>query len=216
MPGNYRKRYPTKKRAYKRRTYKKPGWGSTAMKALKLATKVAGFVNTEFKYVETNVSQQVILNTGTIDAGICVPAQGITVNEREGDSIKIKNITFEGAWYRNGQDEICRIIVFIDKENEVINPDDFLENVNTDTAVFSNKNQNNKFDSKTLWDAKFTLTTDHPLARFKKIIKVDQHMHFLAGATTVSNNCIKILFINQAVSTGAKVTYHTHTTYVDN
>jgi len=216
--NSYRKpRYNRRPKRYMRRGPREASWAQVAQKALKTAKWVAGIVNAEYKYVERDTTAFALDFNGAIDANLAVIPQGSDVNEREGDSIKIKNMTFEGAFtVGSAGPEIVRMIVFIDKQNEINSVADYLEATGNAVAVFSNKNQNLKFNSNVLLDRKFTLSSQTPIHRFKNVIKINKHMHFVAGATTATNNYIKLLVIGQYAANGATITYHSHITYIDN
>lgn len=187
------------------------------MKALRLATKVAGFVNTEFKYYENESMGNIITYNGVIFPNLCIPAQGVTVNQREGDSIKAKTMTMQGTVLLNSTAvEIVRIIVFVDKMNTITTPTQFWEDIGSTLSVLSNKNQDNKYNTKILCDKSFTVDTYHPLHKFKFVCKIDRHIHFTAGTTTITDNDIKMFVIGQTVTNGSFFSYHSHISYVDN
>lgn len=133
-----------KKRTYRRkRTYKKRNtantWGNTAKKALKVAMGVARLINAESKHVDTLQNAQNIDFNGTI-VSLCVPPQGVGSDERTGDSIKIQNCTIRGVINRNGADCVVRMILLWDKDGDIVNPNNFLENVGSVFAVISPSN----------------------------------------------------------------------------
>lgn len=213
-----------KKRNRAKKTFKKKSYSRTrgrtgvlayAKKALKVASYVAKQINAEYKYTE-------LANTGVVSSNaggfytLCQPAQGNLVNQRSGDSIKMKTLTLEGSVARNTNDEIFRLIIFIDKEMSVTTTGSFWENPSDPQCVFSDKNQDNKFKTKVLYDRKFTVSTYQPLHRFNIVLKVPYHVHFQAGTSTIENNGLRLFMVSQQGTTGALFTFHAHTTYLDN
>jgi len=204
-----------RKRRYKKRSTKKAGWGNTALKALRLATKVAGMVNTEYKHYDYNVfaTQQTMTPVSAVT--LCAPPQGVAVFERTGDSIKVKNLTLRGMWSRNGFDEVVRVMVYIDKENNINTGAQMLIYNGTTNAVFSPKLDDNKYDTKILWDQEYRLTTDNPIAKFEKVIRIDRHLHFDINSATVDRNAVKMMLWTQN-ALSANFQCHARTTFVDN
>lgn len=213
----YKKKYSRKSYKPRRRFYKKKsgGWMNMAKKAFNLASKVAAVVNTEYKQLDTNITLADHTYNGTI-VNLCNPAQGTAVNQRTGDSIKMKNLTFRGECARNAQDEVMRLIVFIDKENTINAGSDLLQSVGNSNAPFSPKKDNNKFDTKVLLDRTYRLTPDTSLLKVDFVLKLNQHLHFDAGSQTVDKNALKLAVFTQVATGGAKLAYYTRVTYVDN
>lgn len=214
----YRRR-PAKRRVYRSRarTRGKTGFLSTAAKALRIATRVASMVNVEYKYIETDVTGSVCNYNGNIFDALCLPPQGNSVNQREGDSIKMKNLTIEGTLYRNTIDEIVRIIIFLDKDDTITNPASFWEGIGAPNVVLADKNQDNKFKTKVLMDKMFTITSMFNLKKFKWVVPINTHLHFEKGsATDVTNNQLKMIVFSQAATNGSFLSYHSHVSYVDN
>jgi hypothetical protein len=215
MPYSRRRtnrRYP-KKRYTKRRTNT---WGSMAAKALKTANYVARLINAESKYFETNSTGITPTYNGTY-ISLCTPAQGAGASAREGDSIKLKNFTFRGQLVNNAATESVRLIVVLDKENKLSTGSDLLRVTGDTTAIFSDKNIDNKYDNKILWDKTFHLdSTNHTSIPIKFTLKLGFHTHFVATTNTITNNALKIFIISQAATNSPLFRYNTITTYVDN
>jgi len=215
----YTKRY--KKRNYRKRSYKKKSgtnWGSVAKTALKTAKWVAGLVNAEYKYWDVSPSLPISSTySGYLTGPLCAPPQGIDVESRTGDSIKMVNMTLRMLLNYNGSNyENIRIIILHDKENSVANVSDFLDITGTAMAVLSPKNQNNQYDTKTIYDKTFGLNANRPQILIEKVFKLDLHTHFQASTTTVKNNAIKMIVIGQQVSGGSTFQYFSKITYLDN
>lgn len=209
---SYRKN-PTKKRYYRKRGN---SWFGIAKKALSTAKYVAGLVNSEYKLEDNSAANQNTTWSGTISGNLCAPGQGTSANQREGDSIKMKNLTLRAEFARNGVDELVRLIVFIDKENNMSIGSDVLKTTASSLGVFSPKNDNNRYDTKILYDKEFKITSNYPIVKIDKVIKIDMHQHFSEGTTTGVNNVIKMLWIGQEQTTGTNFSYYTRMTYIDN
>lgn len=215
------KRY---KRAFKKRRKQAPGFlqkgVGIAKKAYKIAKFVAGAINVEYKYFINGSSLTANTWNGNI-VSLLYPSQGVAANERVGDSIKMKDLVIRGEWNRNVAgltSEVCRVIVFIDKEGLITLGSQLLETTGTYGSVYSQKNENNRYLTKTLYDRSFVVNnTDNQQRFFKIILKgLNHHVHFLTGLNTVRNNEIKIATFCQSASNGSQFTYISRFTYVDN
>lgn len=212
------KKYGMRKRTVRRKRYNKKaatGWKNLAYKAFKTAKFVAGLVNAEAKYFEANLTATAQTYNGQI-VPLCYPSQGIAVNQREGDSIKMKNLTIRGDIVFNGtKSETVRLIIFNDKENQATTAGDILEYTGSSLSVYSGKNPNLRFDSKILYDKTFIIDANTPIRKFDVVLKIGLHVNFAAGTTTINNNALKILIIGQNAS-GSLVQFISKTTYLDN
>lgn len=212
------KRRASKKMYRKKRSYrkKKTNWGNLAYKAFKTAKWVAGLVNAESKYYEATAIATASTYTGAL-IPLCYPAQGVGASQREGDSIKLKNLTIRGEFVFNGTNaENTRLIIFNDKENASTTAGDILEYTGSAVSVYSGKNPNLRFDTKILYDKTFTLDSSNPIRRFDIVLKCGWHTNFAAGTTTIENNSLKLLFIGQQAAAGATLSFIAKTTYIDN
>lgn len=216
----YRPRYSStgyvKRNRQRNYSYKGNTYIDYAKKALKVATYVAGLVNAETKYSTYDVVGTAVTNTGSI-LELFNPPQGVGADQREGDSVKTKNITIRGNIYNGaiaGANTIVRTIYFIDKENNITSAADLLQLTGTANAPFSEKNENNKYDTKILYDKTYTTSTYTPIKTFDDVIQLDAHVHFEAGTTTVDNNAIKVCIISDTA--GAVYSLHSRVTYMDN
>lgn len=213
----YGKRKPRRK--FTRRPQNK--WGNAlavAKQALKTATWVAGMVNAESKHFDYTVSAATANYTGTI-VTLCEPAQGISDSQREGDSIKMQNLTFRANIARVA-DDIVRLIIFFDKTNIITTGAMMLENNGTALAVLSGKEEDNKFNSKILYDRTFVLTgANTSNYKIDKVIKINQHVQFAEASTTIKTGALKMLIIGSyANASGNNATYNvvSRCTYLDN
>lgn len=215
----FRKTYGRKtyyRRRYKKKNYNKSGWGNTARKALKIASTVAKMVNAETKYLDINLSPTASTYNGAIIT-LCNPTQGTNVNQREGDSIKMKNLTLRAQFKQNGTvQESIRMILFIDKQNNINACSDLLAAVGVSNAIYSPKLEVNKFDSKILWDKTYIISTDSPIKEIERVIKIGYHEQFVASSATLATNALKIAFISQSSLAGTTYAFYSRVTYYDN
>lgn len=218
-----------KKRVFRRKVYPKrkrkiikrgTNWGSVAKTALKTAKWVASIVNTEYKYNIVSSSLTSVGWTGTLWT-LCDPSQGVGATQRTGDSIKIKNIDLRGVIDFNigmNTPETIRIIIFNDKLNKVTAASDFLQYTGVYLATESDKNEDNKYNTKTIYDKRFAISANKPQANFKIDLKIDLHQHYTVGTTTITNNAIKMLVISQNPigANNNKISFISRSSYVDN
>lgn len=187
-----------------------------AKKALKMANYLSSIINVEYKYWEADQAFTANYN-GTL-TNICAPTQGVSVIQREGDSMKMKTcqLTGEITGGSNGP-EVVRIMIFIDKEGLIAGTgSSLLENTASASVVRSSLNQDNRNDVNVLVDESFAMDTYHPIAIFNYVVSVETHQHFLAGSANVKNNGLTCAVFSQFATNSPVVAYHSHTTYVDN
>ena len=213
---NYRRRY--KKRVYKKKSRSTMGnVASIAKTAFKTAKWVAGIINAEYKYQEASVSSQVPTWNGTLYT-LCTPAQGSGATGRNGDSIKMKALTLRGLidFNTSGLAEMVRLIIFIDKQNVVTTGAQMLQYTGVYMATNSPKNEGNKFDTKILYDKCFPVSLYKPQYKFETVIKLNSHVHFAAGTSTIENGALKMLFISQSPVNSPRFSFISRVTFVDN
>lgn len=215
----YTKRYRRYRKTYKRRP-KRSGtnWGSVAKTALKTAKWVAGLVNAEYKYWDVSPSLPIASTfNGYITGPLCAPPQGVDVESRTGDSIKMVNLTMRLLFQYNGANfENIRVIIFRDKENSIVNVSDYLDITGSIMSVLSPKNQINQYDTKTIFDKTYAISENRPQVLVEKVFKLDMHEHFQASTTNVKNNAIKMIIIGQQATAGTLFNYFSKITYLDN
>lgn len=211
--NNYRRKTYRKKRYYKK---KSTNWGNVASKALKTAKWVAGLVNAEYKFYDDVVTGTVTNYNGTLLNNMLTIPQDVTANGRTGDSVKLKNMTWRFEIKQGSHEEVVRIILFIDKEDSTSGVNQLLQLVGSSMGVYSPKNENNKFNTKILFDKEFKVTNEYPIYKFEKVVKLDYHLNFDAGTTTITNGVLKIALISQNISGGATYSHYSRITYLDN
>lgn len=214
------KRRRTFKRRPRRTNKRRTGvnWGSLAKTALKTAKWVAGLVNAEHKYYDVSPSLPIASSyNGYLTGPLCAPPLGTDAESRTGDSIKMSNMTLRMVINYNGTNyENVRVIIFLDKLNTILTVANYLDTVGLATAVLSPKNQNTQYDSKTIMDRTFAISSNRPQQIIKRVFKLNLHEHFQASTTTVKNNAIKMIVIGQQAGAGATFQYFSKITYLDN
>lgn len=175
-------------------------------------------MNAEKKYQENSVAGLSVDNAGQFSI-LCAPSQGVGASQREGDSCKMDTLTLRGNMFMTSSQNMVRMLIILDKENQITAGTDLLQFATTSNAVFSPKTQNTRFDSKILLDRLFKIDLQHPQQSFQITIKVPFHINFIAGTTTIADNALKIVFFSQTpVAAGGEpqVNYISRVTYLDN
>jgi len=216
--GGYKKKWNKKQYPKKNESNTLGNIASIASTALQTAKWVATLVNAEYKYFDVSPSLPIASTyNGYITGPLCAPPQGVDVESRTGDSIKMVNLTMRMILNYNGSNyENIRVIIFNDKENSMVNVSDFLDLTGTSLAILSPKNQINQYDTKTIFDKTYALSANTPQVLIEEVFKLDMHTHFQASTTTVKNNAIKLIVIGQQVSGGGTFQYFSKITYLDN
>ena len=219
------KKYNRKRKVYrKRRRFVRPrkstlgNVASLAKTAFKTAKFIAGIVNTEYKYFDIGAGLTASTWNGAI-VTLCQPAQGVTASQRTGDSIKIRNLTFRGEFSQNPlgiATEVARMIIFFDKQNVINTVSQYLQYTGLYGAVYSQKNENTKYETKTLLDRTYVINSTYQQRKFDIVLRIDQHCNFQAGTTTIDTGALKVLYISQAPINGPLFSYNSRCTYIDN
>lgn len=214
----YKRRFSRKPRYVRRRrfTRKTGGWMNLAKKAFRVATRVASLVNAEYK---DYYSTQSTFATGndiavlSLNGGI---TQGTADGQRTGDSIKCKTVTIRGDLKRNGVDDIVRIIVFWDKQND-ITQSNLLEYRLSSQVTNAPKDDDEYYNSKFLLDKKYIITADSPVKMFNYVIKLNQHSKYNNSTNAIDTGALKIAIMSQAASaSGTNCQYVSKLTFLDN
>lgn len=219
MPG--RRNYP--KKGYKPK--KKPGrWANYKAGLGQLWSDVKHIkrlINVEIKHFDVN-SSTTVSTAGSVIAlsGI---SQGDTVNNRDGDSVKLMNNVLRFSLTTNASatvDTQVRMILFRGKQENAASyaVTDILESAD----LLSPKKYAERFRSKILFDRTIQLTeqesTSTNTRRLVKTFtnKLYGHVQFTAAAATVENGGLYLLVIsNQGVNTPT-FAYYNRLTYTDN
>ena len=94
---------------------------------------------------------------------------------------------------------------------------DFLQYTGVYLVTDSEKKEDNKYDTQTLFDKTFSVSQYKPQVKFTKVLKLNKHINFDAGTTTVNSNSLKMLIFSQNVGAStSKVSFISRVSYVDN
>ncbi len=189
---------------------------NNARKALHIALMTKKLLNVEYKFHDVTASGQADFN-GSL-ATLNTIAQGTTDTTRVGDSLLMKNLTFRircsaqiTTWFR--------FIVFIDKQNQILTVADYLQQIGSAFAVNSPKNHDKRFLSRVLLDKTYAISINGKQNyESNGFVKIDKHVQFQAGSTTINNNEIKLLVISSdapAANNPSFVMYY-RISYIDN
>lgn len=218
MPRKYSK---GKRGARKGGSRKQASGFDTAMgyakQALKTAKWVAALVNAESKYDDTTVQQVPVSYDGTITT-LANPSQGDTAIQRNGDSIKLQHLSLRGYFYDAGANSQVRLMCIHDKQNTVNTIGDLLQVANQENVVHSPKNEDNKYQTKVLYDNKWSVYSEKPVVPFEVQLPLGFHTNFSGGTTTIKDGALKLAFCSSTVSGGTNpgMSYYSRVTYLDN
>ncbi len=158
---NYRKRRPYTRKAKGAKDKQVTVWSDhsvleKANRALALVNNVRRFINVEVKHHTLEQTPTTITNAGSV-IGLSVIAQGSTVNQREGNSIKPLNLMLRCRLKSNSADPIparVRIVILRTKDENQVPPviADYFATVGSVRCTFQFKAHENRFQNKALYD----------------------------------------------------------------
>lgn len=190
-------------------TYKKPAKKKKAKKAKTLASKVAVLASRlptpEIKYGTASITATQIDFNGTLNSllGISQGAQGI--NQRQGDALTIKAMSFKYRAYITTSTAISmiRVMVFVDEQAN-LNVSNVMAQAGGVLAPLSFYNKEYRGRYRILYDKTHSLDPGQSyqdLADVKITKPVD--VVFSPAVTTVRANDVRVLMIsNQAAASG--------------
>lgn len=192
---------------------------TAAFSALKLASTLARFVNTEIKYFDKSSGGTNVASTGTVIPLATIP-HGDNASERDGMSIKPMNITLrlEAKMHNSATKTQFRLIVFKAKQlTGTPSVTDFLETANTQSP----KQWSNRFRFKTLYDRHIQMNNNGSNASVyvQKVIKLYGHIQYDATDTTgltFEDGSLWMLLIADEATNTPTAKYYSRLTYVDN
>ncbi len=211
----YRKKYKKYRRNGKKKRFS-TSYKTMAYKGYQMGKKAMKYLNTEHKHFDTQV-QAIFTDAGVIATLNLIP-QGDTDTTRDGDSIKMMSLTLRGACFNTVSSNI-RIIIFHDKQDQVLIPADLLEaayfaSVNATNAP---KNYDYRFRSKILFDRNFALSANGKNQyNFHKQIKLLIRTQFDAGTTNITTGALKVCYIGDQPVTFPAMNIVYRLTFVDN
>lgn len=202
----YRK-YVKRRVTYKRRPYRSKrrfNYGKAAYRMLKK--------NTEVKYFTVNTNGTEINSDAELDLDMTAIAQGDTNTSREGIKITAKSLYIRGTLVQTGQDSVCRMVAFIDRQ-QVADSDPTISQVYGDGTIppvyaASNLLYSGRFQI--LMDKMFALdASDKPNINLNYYIKLNKgkgvNVRYNGStATDIQKNGIYVMFISNvtAANTG--------------
>ncbi len=181
--------------------------------AKKLKDQVGGV---EYKHVDLisafapdNDGDLVILNS---------IAQGDSDQTRDGDKIRMQNLTIRGDVIGNGVSADCiRLIIFHDKQNVILTPNDLLAGISEISSVHQPKRYDRRFQTKILFDRTWTVSPDGPRIKcFKKVIKLNINTQYTAGTTTARTGSLKFVLLAIPATASSAFNMVSRLTYTDN
>jgi len=220
----YKKRYNNKRRFRKRQVamsnvarFVRKGAKTAlyAYSAYKLAHRLADKINPEYK--EFRVQQNPTPDYNGAVSLINNMPQGTAQAQRVGDSVKMQTLTLRGIVSAGATlAETVRVIVFLDKENLITTGAQMLDNAGGGYAVISSKQEDNKYQTRILFDRVFHVSPGYrPKQSFTAVIPINIHTHFTAGTTTIKDGALRILSIGQLAAPTATVLWQSYLSYTD-
>jgi len=211
----YKRNFKRKRPVRRRGAGKSKGWGGTAVRALRLAKRLADAVNIEYKEFRVQQNPTPTFN-GSVSLLNDVP-QGSAQSQRIGDSYKAQTLTLRGIVSAGAAlAESVRIIVYLDKQNLITTGAQLLDNAGGGFAVISSKQEDNKYQTRILYDRLFHVSPGYqPKQYFEMVIPINEHVHFTAGTTTIKDNALRILSIGQLAAPTATVLWQSYLSYTD-
>lgn len=197
----------------------------TAVKALKLAKKVARMVNVEYKFLENNFV--VNPDSGGSVTALCEIPEGDGESAREGKSVK--PIRVSGRCYIDmnptASTTLFRMIIFRGKHERAnpfgpqgAGPYDILDD--DAVAPLARKNHDNRFDTKILFDRLFTLSTSGTRSKVFDInVKLFGHLNFTSeqpNGTDIDDGGIYLLICSDQATLTPVFRSQLTLSYVDN
>lgn len=194
-----------------------------ASKSVSVATKAAlayamvkrlnNVVNVEYKFLDQLYT---IAPDHFGDLTVLNPIpQGDTDSTRDGDSVKLQNLTIRGRFLGSGTSDQVRVIIFHDKANSISTPSDYIGIGNT-AAVLNPKNYDNRFLTKVLYDRTHMIQTTNQQAQFEKVIRLNFHTQFSNGTTTVVSGALKMIVLGTPATATTGFNMVSRLTYTDN
>lgn len=192
----------------------------TASTALKVASFVAGMVNAEKNYFDSNDSTSPTYN-GTLYKVLDM-AQGTDVLQRIGNSILVKSIYLNASCAINASatKSLVRIVIFVDKMNQGSDPavSDIISVTGNGFAPICPLNVDHTSRYRILLDQKFALSNNGVQYRtYKKYLKTKFHAKFTGSASTdVYKNQVYLLLVSDENTNAPLVNTCVRIGYYDN
>lgn len=214
------------RRKYKKKNCPKSKWAGyadTASKALTIAKRVASLINVEYKYYDT-LWNSAGAGTGGNIAALCIPQQGDTDTTRNGDSIRMKNLTFNWTARHNNLGNPVQVVRFaIIKSmlpNGAGNPAvlDVYDEANGLTLMNIEKSPNYSV----LYSKTVCVSTEHNFVKLSDYIKLGEKGTICkfdgntGAATDVQKNLLFVMVFSDEVVNAAIHSFRGRVRYIDN
>lgn len=168
------------------------GWlASKAWQGVRLLKDV---INTEYKHLDTFQTQPI--NWSGYFPVINVIPQGVTDNQRVGDSCKIQNFVLRGNVFRGASDAVVRFMLVWDDQSKVSTVADILAATGSVYAPIAPKNYDKRFQTKILKEFRVHLTADTPIKKINMNMPINLHTQFSAGTTTIDTGKLFLVVIS--------------------
>lgn len=199
-PTGYRRR----RTGYGRRRRGGSGWMSTASRALYLATKVAGIVNSELKHYDESQTLNPDNSTGAVVSIVRGMAQGDTNNTFEGNSILAKRLNCRINLGLGASATATKVRIAIVWDTR---PSTTLATIPAWTDVFSAASTNammniddqlNRF--RIMHDKTYMLTTNYPEKQIVINKSFSRHIKFTDAQVPNLNDIILLTFSDEATN----------------
>lgn len=221
----YKKRYPAKKRGYRR-----PGYGNCAKmvygdaaKALSMVKSVKRLLNVEVKNFDTQLTGSAITDAIGITQLTNIP-QGDGTNSRDGAQCKMIGIELNFTIVQNvsAVTTLFRLMVVQDKQtNQAIYlAADLLDDVTPFDSIIAPRNLDNMRRFSVLYDRTFVLEAGGTSAFIvRKYIKKEMLLRFDGSTPSIADltqNSLSILSVATETANDPALTLHARVRYVDN
>lgn len=190
--------------AYHSKKFDKSNTYELARAAYSTANYLKDVINTEYKDYTLDIQPAGFNTAGTIwdfvgDVGPVFPGitQGVTSEERTGDSVKLQRLAFRGMIIKHSSATvtICRVILFKGKSEDGV-PYQITDILET-SDVFSHKSDPRRYDTTILYDEVFVLdSVKSQYVEFDWDRELNWHTQFLPGLPKVANEGLYLLVLS--------------------
>lgn len=215
----YKKRYYKKRKKYSRKNI---FWWRLKNKAIKGGLKALKYLNSEEKFLDTQLTLLPIANTVGI-TNLVTCQQGDTSSTRQGDQIKITSILFKYIIkiHASATNSSVRMLICLDKQanSAQMGLATVLKDVTNSDAIVSANNLDNKFRFTTLLDRVIQLSTDKPYARGSYYKKCGIRIRYdgnLGDVTDLASRNILLYLISDEGTNTPSITCYARLRFVDN
>lgn len=200
---NNRRRYKKKKPNTRWQNYRNAG-----LQLYKDVRYLKSVLNTEYKRKETEINAYVNVDLNQVDTLIQV-AEGAGSDERTGSSIKIQQVSFNGAFSCvNTTSAVARLVLYVDKDNSTSASEMYNIPASGSLYPYMMKNPHYNRQTRVLYDKTHTLvppSDDTYIQRVSFKVKPGIHVRFAEGSTTVTENNIRMMLISDQATTSTNV-----------